>query len=141
MGLDFVRIQKPARKLRKLLKKMPADPGPEDVHDFRTQSRQLEANLQAFRLDSGRVGRRILQPISRLRKRAGKVRDMDVLTGFASRVPAQDGEQECSIRLLEYLGARRDKYARKFHAAAAIAQSFASASKRASENSPGLKRA
>src|ERR1051326_8792172 len=117
VALDFNRIQKPARKLRNFLKKLPADPGPGDVHDFRTQSRQLEANLQAFRLDSRRVGRRILQPLSRLRKRAGKVRDMDVLTAFASRVPAEKGEQECSIRLLEYLGARRDKYAGKFHAA------------------------
>ena len=115
MALDFKRIQKPVRKLRKLLKKMPARPSPEEVHDFRTQSRQLEANLKAFGLDSARTGNRILKPLSRLRKRAGKVRDMDVLTGYASGVPRQAGEQDCSVRLLEYLGAQRRKYAKKFN--------------------------
>ncbi|HLZ39633.1 MAG TPA: CHAD domain-containing protein [Candidatus Sulfotelmatobacter sp.] len=116
MAIDFDRVQKPARKLRKLLKKMPARPAPEDVHDFRTHSRQLEANLEAFALDTARTGRRILKPLSRLRKRAGKVRDMDVLTGYVSRMPQQDDEQDCSVELLEYLGAQRRKYADKFDA-------------------------
>jgi CHAD domain-containing protein len=116
MALDFKRVQKPARKLRKLLKKMPSRPGPDDVHNLRTESRHLEANLEAFGLDSGRMGRRILKPLSRLRKRAGKVRDMDVLTNYAAGLPRRDGEQECSVRLLEYLGARRQKYAKKFDA-------------------------
>lgn len=107
MALDFDRIQKPVRKLSKLLKKMPARPCPEDVHQFRTQSRQLEANLKAFGLDSARAGGRILKPLARLRKRAGKVRDMDVLTRYASGLPHQTGEQDCSVRLLEYLGAQR----------------------------------
>lgn len=117
MAIDFERVQKPARKLRKLLKEMPARPAPEDVHAFRTQSRQLEANLGAFALDTARTGRRILKLLSRLRKRAGKVRDMDVLTGYVSRVPEQDGEQNCSVELLEYLGAQRRKYVNKFDAA------------------------
>lgn len=117
MALDFDRIQRPVRKLSKLLKKMPARPCPEDVHQFRTQSRQLEANLKAFGLDSARAGGRILKPLARLRKRAGKVRDMDVLTRYASGLPHQTGEQDCSVRLLEYLGAQRGKYAKKFHAA------------------------
>lgn len=116
MALDFNRIQKPLRKLRKLLKKMPARPTPEDIHDFRTQSRQLEANLKAFGLDSGRFGSGILKPLSRLRQRAGKVRDMDVLTAYSSGVPRQTGEQECSVRLLEYLGAQRRKHAKRFNA-------------------------
>jgi CHAD domain-containing protein len=116
VALDFNRIQKPVRKLRKLLKKMPARPSPEDIHDFRTQSRQLEANLKAFGLGSASIGASILKPLVRLRERAGKVRDMDVLTGYASGVPREAGEQDCSIRLLEYLGAQRRKYAKKFHA-------------------------
>lgn len=115
MALDFNRIQKPVRKLRKLLKKMPPRPSPQQIHDFRTQSRQLEANLKAFGLDSARTGGRILKRLSRLRKRAGKVRDMDVLTGYASGMPREAGEQDCSVRLLEYLGAQRRKQAKKFH--------------------------
>lgn len=118
MALDSKRIQKPARKLRKLLKKMSGKPSPEQVHDFRTNSRQMEATLQAFGLDHGRLGRRILKPLSRLRKRAGKVRDMDVLTAYATGVhPKDGGEQDCTVQLLEYLGARRSKLAKKFYSA------------------------
>ncbi|HTM37173.1 MAG TPA: CHAD domain-containing protein [Terriglobales bacterium] len=117
MAIDFERVQKPARKLRKLLKTMSAEPTPEHVHDFRTNSRNMEATLQAFALENSGLGRRVLKPLSRLRKRAGKVRDMDVLTTYAASVDAKDGEKDCAVRLLEYLGARRHKYARKFHSA------------------------
>ena len=116
MALDFKRAQKPVRKLRKLLKKMSADPIPEQVHDFRTNSRNMEATLQAFGLENSGLGRRVLKPLSRLRKRAGKIRDMDVLTTYAASVEA-DGEQDCAVQLLEHLGAQRRKYARKFYSA------------------------
>jgi len=74
MALDVNRAEKPVRKLRKLLKKMPAMPGADDIHDFRTSSRRIEATLQALSLDSGHNCRRILKQISRLRKRAGVLR-------------------------------------------------------------------
>ena len=53
-----------------------------------------------------------MQTLARLRKRAGKIRDMDVLTGCASTVQV-DGEQDCSVQLLEYLGAERYRQANK----------------------------
>jgi len=96
MAIDFERVQKPARKLRKLLKTMSAEPTPEHVHDFRTNSRNMEATLQAFALENSGLGRRVLKPLSRLRKRAGKVRDMDVLTTYAASVDAKDGEKNCA---------------------------------------------
>lgn len=117
MSLDFKQVQKPGRKLRKLLKKMPAQPSPEQIHDFRTNSRQMEATLQAFGLDSARKGRRVLKPLSRMRKRAGNIRDMDVLTSYAANLRPEDGERDCTVQLLEYLGAQRRKYAKKFHSA------------------------
>src|SRR6266702_8962583 len=61
MALDFKQVQKPGRKLRKFLKKMQAQPSPEQIHDFRTNSRQMEATLHAFGLDSARKGRRVLK--------------------------------------------------------------------------------
>ena len=103
MAIDFERVQKPARKLRKLLKTMSAEPTPEHVHDFRTNSRNMEATLQAFALENSGLGRRVLKPLSRLRKRAGKVRDMDVLTTYAASVDAKDGEKDCAVRLLQEL--------------------------------------
>jgi CHAD domain-containing protein len=43
------------------------------------------------------------------------VRDFDVLTDYASGIHHDSSERECSVRLLEYLGAQRDRQARKFH--------------------------
>jgi CHAD domain-containing protein len=39
---------------------------------------------------------------------------MDVLTGFAATL-RDDGEQDCKVQLLEHLGAKRRKGARKLH--------------------------
>ena len=112
MGLELNRAEKPVRKLRKLLKTMSNPPTPEEVHDFRTNTRRVDATLKAFSLASQPSGRRLLKRLARLRKRAGKVRDMDVLTDFASTLRPK-GENECSIMLLEHLGARRQKHAAK----------------------------
>ena len=114
MALDTDKIQKPVRKLRKLLKKNPKQPTPDQIHDLRTNTRRLEATVDALSLDSGRKGRRLLKDLASIRKRAGKVRDMDVLTSFASSVRV-DGEQDCKVQLLEHLGAQRRKHARKLH--------------------------
>src|SRR5438105_694491 len=61
MAVDANRAVKPNRKLRKLLKKMPAVPTADEIHDFRTSSRRIEATLQAFSLDSKNNCRRILK--------------------------------------------------------------------------------
>lgn len=114
MALDGARATKPIRKLRKLLKNMPAVPEAEDVHDFRTSSRRIEATFHALSLDSRRHGQQTLKQVSKLRKQAGKVRDMDVLTDYLSSVSSRGKERECLIRLLEHLGAQRLKYAKKF---------------------------
>jgi len=117
MALDADRAEKPVRKLRKLLKRMPAVPNADDIHDFRTSSRRIEATIHALSLDSGQNGRRFLKQISKLRKRAGKVRGMDVLTDYLSSVSRHKEETECYVRLLEHLGAQRLKYAKKFESA------------------------
>jgi CHAD domain-containing protein len=77
MALDRKRIQKSARKLRKLLRKMPSPPAPEEVHSFRTNARRLETVLEAFSLDNTKDGAALSKQISKLRRRAGKVRDLN----------------------------------------------------------------
>jgi CHAD domain-containing protein len=115
MALDAVRAEKPVRKLRKLLKKMPAVPDASDIHDCRTSSRRVEATIHALSLDSRQNGQRVLKQIAKLRKRAGKVRDMDVLTEYLSSVSIhKEEEKACYVQLLEHLGAQRLKYAKKF---------------------------
>lgn len=116
MALDPDQVQKPIRKLRKVLKLRwnGKQISSEDVHDLRTNTRRVEASLAALALDSKRNGRRVLKDLGRVRKRAGKVRDMDVLTGFAATLN-DDGEQECKVQLLEHLGAKRRKGAKQLY--------------------------
>jgi CHAD domain-containing protein len=112
MPLDPDQLEKPLRKLRKSIRKITNKPSPEEVHDIRTSTRRTEATLHALLLDNKRRGRRVLKTVTPVRKRAGKVRDMDVLTGFATTL-SSDGEKECLVQLLEHLGQQRLKGARK----------------------------
>lgn len=54
--------------------------------------------------------------MGKIRKKAGGVRDLDVLISY---VPAaqSDGEKECRVRLLEHLGDMRRKQAKKLYRA------------------------
>jgi CHAD domain-containing protein len=63
MPLDADRIQKPVRKLRKLLKGFPKPPAPEQIHDFRTGARRLEATVEALGLESRGNERRMLRKL------------------------------------------------------------------------------
>jgi CHAD domain-containing protein len=114
MPVDVERIQKSAKKLRKMLKKAPRNPSQEEVHNFRTQTRRFEAALDALAMNSGK-NQRVLRGLGKLRKRAGKVRDIDVLSAHALSVHVR-GEQSCAVALLEYLGAKRYRQAEKLHA-------------------------
>ena len=114
MPLDPKQVEKPVRKLRKIIKNISRQPSPEDVHRLRTNARRLEATLFALELDSESDGRRLLKSLSQVRKRAGKVRDMDVLTSYAARLSG-GGDEECRVELLEHLGAKRRKTAGKLY--------------------------
>jgi len=112
MALDRAQLYKPGKKLRKLLKRISTEPTPEEVHDLRTNIRRMEALLKALQLDSTGNEKKLLRAVNPVRRQAGKVRDMDVLTGFASSLHAGE-EAECRVTLLEYLGAKRYRQARK----------------------------
>src|SRR6184192_1983505 len=114
MPVNVDRIQKSVRKVRKFVKKAPRQPTPEQVHDLRTNTRKLESALHALSLDSNGNEQRLLKSVKQIRKRAGKIRDMDVLTANVCSVKV-NGEGDCEVQLLEHLGARRHKYAKKLH--------------------------
>ena len=113
MALDTNELQKPFQKLRKNLKRFPRNAGVDQVHKLRTHSRRVESVIAARTDDPNRRERRLLKLIAAVRKRAGKVRDMDVLTSFADSLPMLEGEEECKTLLLEDLGATRKRHARK----------------------------
>jgi CHAD domain-containing protein len=112
MPLDSDEVQKPVRKLRKILKKISRNPSPAEVHDLRTRTRQIEATLGALSLDSNHNGRQLLKSLSRIRKNTGRVRDMDVLISYAASLRA-DGDENCKVELLEHLGSNRRRKADK----------------------------
>jgi CHAD domain-containing protein len=117
MAFDLDSVQKDIRKLRKFLKRTPEHPTPERTHALRTRMRRFEAALQVLGLDTARNERRVLQKLKKLHRRAGKVRDLDVLTGYAVLVPAED-ENDCLVELLEYLGKEHARRTKQLHACA-----------------------
>jgi CHAD domain-containing protein len=111
MALDQDKLERSFLKLRKSLKNFPKQPSPEEVHDLRTRTRRLESTLHALMLDQKQDGQHLLETVSPIRKKAGKVRDMDVLTGFAATLT--NDAHECLTQLLEHLGAERLQSARR----------------------------
>lgn len=83
MPLNTKRLTNDPEKFLWSLKKLQKNDAPDKVHKFRTRIRRLEATLLALQPDA-RNATRLLRMMKPLRKRAGKVRDMDVLTGIAS---------------------------------------------------------
>ena len=67
-------FQRLARELTKLAKNQ----APESVHKFRTNSRRVEALLSEVVPPLNRNDKKLLKLLSRLRKKAGRVRDLDV---------------------------------------------------------------
>jgi len=112
MALDAKSVNKPFRKLGNLLKHLPDLPSPEDVHDVRTQTRRIEAVVGAFNLGSKKSGGCLLEDLKPIRKAAGDVRDMDVLTDFAASLDPE-GDGNCRLKLMEHLAGRRRKAASK----------------------------
>lgn len=112
MALDLKAVHKPFRRLGKLLKNFPDGPSPEDVHDIRTQTRRIEATVDAFHIEKKKPGSALVKSLKPIRKAAGDVRDMDVLTDFASSLKPE-GDGECRLELMEHFAARRTKAATK----------------------------
>jgi CHAD domain-containing protein len=103
MGFDLDRVQTDIRKLRRFLKRPPKHAKPNKVHSVRTAVRRFQAAIHALGLGSDSKEKRLLSKLDRLRRRTGKVRDLDVLTGYLANLEVS-GEEECLVQLLEHLG-------------------------------------
>ncbi|HUI83338.1 MAG TPA: CHAD domain-containing protein [Candidatus Binatia bacterium] len=112
MPLDASELDRRVQQLRKRLKKFPKDPAPDDVHDLRTSARRVESILQSLGMDSSTNEKKLLAGLASVRKRAGKVRDMDVLTSDVVGLGLQN-DPGCMLRLTKHLGTRRQRHARK----------------------------
>jgi len=90
----------------------------EDVHRFRTNSRRVEALLTELAPENGNK-KKLLKLLSKLRKRAGRVRDLDVQLVFLKnlRVPDRQNHRAQLLELLaEEHGRRSKKLAKSFDA-------------------------
>jgi CHAD domain-containing protein len=110
MTVAAEKFQKPLRKMRKSLKKLSLTP--DRVHGIRTRARRIEAVFHALGFDATRSGSALIGKIASIRKKAGRVRDMDVLTDYAAGLSGEI-DSDCLVQLLEYLGARRLQQAEK----------------------------
>ncbi|MBO0911806.1 MAG: CHAD domain-containing protein [Acidobacteria bacterium] len=114
MAIDQARIQKAISKLGKFAATVPKDPSPEEVHELRTNARKLEAIFGALSLDTKSSERRLLKRVRKIRRRAGRVRDLDVLTEHLAGLELE-GETKCRKRLAKHLAGERRRQARKLH--------------------------
>lgn len=113
MRIEIDTAIKPARRLRKLLKKIPPDLPPDYVHKVRTQSRRLEATVHAISSTHDRRARRLLKRIKPFRKAAGGVRDMDVMIEKVLSVAEgiNRDRRDVLLRFIEQMAAMREKNA------------------------------
>ncbi len=114
MPLDARELDRRVKKLRKSLKTFSKDPTVEDVHDLRTRTRRVESIVDALAMDRSTRGRKLTKQMKVLRKRAGKVRDMDVLTTHVLQLGV-DSDPGCVVRLAHHLGVQRYKHAAALH--------------------------
>jgi CHAD domain-containing protein len=81
-------------RLAATLKQVAAKPNPEAVHHLRTTIRRIETMVRAHAVEERRGARKLLKQLGRLRRRAGRVRDLDVqliaLRGLSVEVSHRD---------------------------------------------------
>jgi CHAD domain-containing protein len=113
VALDSSYVKRLSRKLRKFLKKKNRALPPVQVHKFRTHLRHVEAAAEALIPKAKRRDKAVLKDIRRIRKQAGKVRDMDVLTADVTSIRVPANQKDELISLLEYLGSQRYREAKR----------------------------
>jgi CHAD domain-containing protein len=82
-----------------------------EVHRFRTNSRRVEALVSEFAPDSGNK-QKLLKALSQLRKKAGRLRDLDVQIQFLENLKIPDRKNHRS-QLLDILNSERNRRSRK----------------------------
>ena len=114
MPVDRERTRFVFQKLNRQLDKLANKPQPNDVHQFRTYSRRLQALLEELPPKLSRNDKKLLKLLRRLRRRAGRVRDLDVQIAalHSLKIPQ---EPRRKAQLLDALTEMRGKRERKLH--------------------------
>jgi CHAD domain-containing protein len=112
-GLVFARMQRYLGRLAK-------DAAPQNVHHFRTNTRRIEVMVGQFAPES-RNRKKLLKMLARLRKKAGKLRDVDVQIVFLKDLKLQERGNH-RAQLLRLLAEERLRRSRKLVKALSKAQ-------------------
>jgi len=102
-------------KLERDFRKLAAEQQAESVHNFRTTTRRLQTLLLELLPERDRNQKKLLKQLDEIRKRAGKVRDLDVqLAALRSLKIPQEPRRKTQLthRLIE-LRAKHEKKLRK----------------------------
>ena len=78
MPVDQRQVQLTFQRLDRQLRKTSDDPAPENIHHLRTNIRRIEALLDSFVPEPSGNQKKLLKSLGRLRKKAGRIRDLDV---------------------------------------------------------------
>jgi len=102
-------------KLERELVRLSSERQPESVHSFRTGTRRLQTLLEDLLPQRDRNHKKLLKMLTRIRKRAGKVRDLDVqLAALRSlKTPQEPRRKTLLMQSLIELRAEHDKKLRK----------------------------
>jgi len=117
MPIDAKRSRLMFRKLGRELTKLARKPAPENVHGFRTISRRVEALLMEVIPEHHRNDEKLLKLLARLRKKAGRVRDLDVQIAALRdlKIPGGNGHKSQLLNaLVEERAKREQKLAKAF---------------------------
>ena len=104
-------FQRMSRQISRLLKSTEI----ENVHKFRTQSRRVEALISELGPGNGNQ-KKLLKLLSKLRKKAGKVRDLDVQIAFLKNLRLPDRQNHRS-QLLSFLADQQSRRSKKLEKA------------------------
>ncbi|MCI0348702.1 MAG: CHAD domain-containing protein [Acidobacteriales bacterium] len=94
------------------MRQLSNNPTPEQVHGFRTNARRIEALLAAVFDEPRKNERKLLKQLDRGRRRAGRVRDIDVQLENLQQLNL-GREEQCRLKVLQRLRSRRKKATKK----------------------------
>jgi CHAD domain-containing protein len=108
-------IQSVFHKVQRDLVKVSAKQSADSVHRFRSAARRLETLLEELLPKQKRAHHKLLKALGRIRKRAGKLRDLDMqLAALRSlKVPQEPRRKSQLINILIELRAEHEKRLRK----------------------------
>ena len=97
MPLDSRELSQRLQNLRRSLDRFPKDSSPDELHLLRSSTRRVESILKALDMNSSENEEKLLARPKSVRARAGKVRDMDVLTAYVVALGLKD-DPNCVVR-------------------------------------------